>query len=49
MTLAVLRCGRCHEPLDESVGYCADLYGEPVCRECHMLEWAPPEVSEETE
>lgn len=45
MTLAVLRCGRCGEPVDEVVGY-VDIYGAPVCRECHEAEWALDEDTE---
>lgn len=46
MTLAVLRCGRCKEPLDDQWWYAVDLYGEPVCRECHVAEWALDEDTE---
>ena len=46
MTLAVMRCSRCHEPLDETVGYAVDLYGEPVCTRCHRLEWGLDEEAE---
>ena len=47
MTLAVMWCSRCKEPLDERVGYCCDIYGEPVCQECHRLEWAPAAALDE--
>lgn len=46
MTLAVLRCGRCKEPLDDSLGYAVDIFGEPVCRPCHEAEWALDEDTE---
>ena len=46
MTLAVLRCSRCQEPLDERVGYACDIYGKPVCQDCHRLEWGFDEKPE---